>query len=79
MNYTNEEMELMESNVNFVSYKRTISVDYNSISREMSIEKPHDMALDKCEKYVRDRVNWLLQQDLYMLDRKKFNMTGYKK
>jgi hypothetical protein len=75
--FTNEEMAIMESNVNYISYKRSISIDYCSISREMSIEVSPDLSLDKQEKYVRNRVNWLLRQDEYMLQNRKYDMTGY--
>jgi hypothetical protein len=79
MNYTNEEMELMEENVQFISYKRTISCNYESITREMSIQVIPELEIDKQEKYIRDRVNYLLQQDMYMLENKKWNMQGFKK
>jgi hypothetical protein len=79
MNYTNEEMELMQENVQFISYKRTISCNYESITREMSIQVIPELEIDKQEKYIRDRVNYLLQQDMYMLENKKWNMQGFKK
>lgn len=72
------EMTDLEENVQFVSYKRTISVYYQSITREMSVGKPEHITLEKCNNYVRNQVNYQLQRDVYMLKNNKFNMQGYR-
>jgi hypothetical protein len=74
---TDEDIEIMNANVNYVSYSRSVSHDYNSIKREMSLTVPEGMEIKKCEDYCRNRVNQLLQRDMYMLEKKKFNMQGY--
>jgi predicted metal-dependent hydrolase len=74
---TQDEMAILEENVNFISYKRSISCNYNSVSREMSISKPENLSIDKCETFLRNRINYLIRQDLWMLEKGKFDMQGY--
>lgn len=71
--------EIMEDNVQYASYKRSISRNYESITHEISASVPPNVTLQQTQDWLRKRVNYYLQQDLPMLEAGLLNRKRLKR
>lgn len=57
---TNEDVAVLEDNVQYVSYKRTLSKNYNTVSMEVSSSISH-LGLKKTMAFVRQKAEYEVQ------------------
>ena len=58
---TQEEMDICEANVQYVTVKGTVSVDFESIAIELGGDVPEAVGFVKFEKYLLNQVNYRRQ------------------
>ena len=75
---TDDELAALEEHVQYVSYKGTVSYDYQTASRELCVNKPPNISVEKCNKYVKNQVNYYLSKDLEGLKKISSIVRGIK-
>jgi len=75
---TEDMIQMLEDNVQYIAYKRTVSHNYNSCSEEIALNVPPGISLEDAHDWCRKRVHYWLQQDEQMMERNKFNRQGLK-
>jgi hypothetical protein len=74
-----DEQSILEDNIHFISFKRTTQYRNDYITHEMSMSVNLEVGLEKTEKYLRKRVNWLLQETMKNMDSHWDAVNTYKK
>jgi hypothetical protein len=75
---TKEENDILENEINFISYKRTIQYKGDYIGHEMSMNINPEIGYEKCEKFIRNKVNYLLQESMKRSDGNYDPVNNYK-
>ena len=69
---------IIEANINYVSYKRTICYKGDYIGHEISANVNEEVGFEKTEKWIRNKTNYLLQESMKRIDSRFDEVTKYK-
>ncbi len=75
--FTKDQRDILENEVQYISYKRTIQYNGDYISHEMSMNVNPEVGLTMTEKYLRKRLHWLLTQTMKNIDSRWDEVTNY--
>jgi hypothetical protein len=77
--FTKEEHEMIENEIQYVSFKRTIGYKGDFMSREISCGINPEVGGDKTMAWIQRKVNWLLTQDMKYMDSPHDPINNYKR